>query len=229
MQSFTYLLINILTISLCFAFSFHHKIRFDKYFKTFLISSSIAAIPYLIWDIIFTKLGVWWFNETYTLGLSIGNLPLEEVMFFWFIPFSCTFTYYCLTKFFDFSFLKKYDKTVSLFLLLFFGLLLIFYHFKIYITIVSISCCLLIIFLAKVQSISITKLTLIYLILMLGFIPVNGVLTGYGLENPIVNYNPKDIIGIRLLTIPIEDIGFGFGLFLLNIYLFDTILKKHIN
>ena len=62
---------------------------------------------------------------------------------------------------------------------------------------------------------------------MLGFIPVNGVLTGYGLENPIVNYNPKDIIGIRLLTIPIEDIGFS--LFLLNIYLFDTILKKHIN
>ena len=64
---------------------------------------------------------------------------------------------------------------------------------------------------------------------MLGFIPVNGVLTGYGLENPIVNYNPKDIIGIRLLTIPIEDIGFGFGLFLLNIYLFVIIkLQKFI-
>lgn len=221
MQNFTYLFVNLFTISVCFAFSFHQKIRFDKYFKTFLISSSLASIPYLIWDAVFTKIGVWWFNTSYTLGISIGNLPLEEIMFFWFIPFSCTFTYYCLTEFFDFSFLKKYDKFFRVFLLVFFVLLLIFYHVKIYITVVSVFCCLLIILLTQEKSFSITKLTLIYLILMLGFIPVNGVLTGYGLENPIVNYNPKDILGVRLLTIPLEDIGFGFGMFLLNIYLFE--------
>lgn len=227
MQSFTYLLMNLFTVSVCFIFSFHPKIRFNLHFKTFLISSSLAAIPYLIWDLIFTKIGVWWFNETYTLGFNIGNLPLEEVMFFWFIPFSCTFTYYCLDKFFDFSILKRFDKITTLVFLIFFSLLLIFFNSKIYITVVSISCSLLIIVLfSRNKTISLSKLFLIYTILMLGFIPVNGVLTGYGLENPIVNYNPKDILGIRLLTIPVEDIGFGFGMFLLNIYLFEKFKLK---
>jgi lycopene cyclase domain-containing protein len=57
---------------------------------------------------------------------------------------------------------------------------------------------------------------------MLGFIPVNGVLTGTGLESAIVNYNPQEIIGFRVLTIPIEDFFYGYALILLNIYLFEV-------
>lgn len=40
---------------------------------------------------------------------------------------------------------------------------------------------------------------------MSGFFPINGVLTGAGLENPIVNYNTGDFLDIQLLTIAIED------------------------
>jgi lycopene cyclase domain-containing protein len=43
---------------------------------------------------------------------------------------------------------------------------------------------------------------------MVSFIPfilINGFLTGSFTEFPVVSYNPSEIIGIRLLNIPIED------------------------
>ena len=55
---------------------------------------------------------------------------------------------------------------------------------------------------------------------MLGFFPVNGVLTGTGLETPIVNYNPNEFMGIRMLTIPIEDAVYGYTQFILVLYFF---------
>ena len=45
---------------------------------------------------------------------------------------------------------------------------------------------------------------------MLGFFPVNGILTGSGLPSPVVNYNTDEIFNIRLWTIPIEDTAYGF-------------------
>jgi lycopene cyclase domain-containing protein len=60
----------------------------------------------------------------------------------------------------------------------------------------------------------ITEASMVYTLLMLGFFPVNGVLTGTGLESPIVNYNPDEFLGIRILTIPIEDAVYGYSQFL---------------
>ena len=49
---------------------------------------------------------------------------------------------------------------------------------------------------------------LAYLILLAGQLAVNGVLTG----RRVVRYNPSDILGVRLVFAPIEDLGFGFAL-----------------
>jgi lycopene cyclase domain-containing protein len=43
----------------------------------------------------------------------------------------------------------------------------------------------------------------------------NGVLTG----RKVVRYNPEDIIGLRLVYAPIEDLAFGFALVLLTLSL----------
>src|SRR5690606_34954881 len=107
---YTYLLINFFTIIICFIFSFHPKIKFNLYFKPFIILAIIVAIPFIIGDAIFTKMGVWWFNYDYVLGFKLLNLPLEEILFFICIPFSCIYTYYCLNKFFNLSWNKKYEN-----------------------------------------------------------------------------------------------------------------------
>ena len=93
-----YLLINILSISVPFLFSFHPKIQFYKLFRYFFPAMIISALVYLSWDIVFTKLGVWGFNEDYLIGFYIANLPIEEILFFICIPFASVFTHYTLIK-----------------------------------------------------------------------------------------------------------------------------------
>ena len=52
-----------------------------------------------------------------------------------------------------------------------------------------------------------------YAILFCFQLVVNGILTGL----PIVRYDPTAILGARLASAPIEDIGFGFALILLTL------------
>ena len=47
---------------------------------------------------------------------------------------------------------------------------------------------------------------LAYLVSFLPFILINGALTGSFTKSPVVNYNPDEIIGLRIFTIPIETV-----------------------
>lgn len=45
---------------------------------------------------------------------------------------------------------------------------------------------------------------------LIPFFVVNGVLTGTGIQGPVVWYDNTHNLEIRLLTIPVEDIGYAF-------------------
>jgi lycopene cyclase domain-containing protein len=51
-------------------------------------------------------------------------------------------------------------------------------------------------------------------------------LTGTGLEEPVVWYDNSENLSIRILTIPIEDIFYGFLLFLLIITFMELFRYK---
>lgn len=227
MQSFTYLLIDICSILICFIFSFDKRIQFNRYFGAFIKAGLLVAIPFILWDIQFTKMGVWWFDHRYTVKLSIAGLPLEEWLFFICIPFACVFTYFCLDKFFNFRFIEKFNSGIVLSIIIGCAILLIFSLRKIYpfvTSLVAISSLLYLYSIAKVDWIG--KATLIYVILLPGFFVVNGLLTGTGLAYPIVNYNSEDFLNIRMFTIPIEDMIYGYILFLWNIYFFKIFSRN---
>ena len=230
MKQYTYLLINFLTIVVCFIFSFHPKIRFDKYFGAFIKTSIMVAIPFLIWDAWFTHVGVWWFNEEYIVGVNLIGMPVEEWLFFICIPFSCVFTYFCLIKFFDMSWVEQYTKVIVFVVLAISVAVLVVFYGRMYTTLTAIVTIIAIVYLQFIARYSsLGRSSLIYLILMFGFIPVNGTLTGTGLESPVVNYNPDEIIGFRILTIPIEDFAYGYVLFFLNVYIFECITRSSVS
>lgn len=221
MQPYTYLLINFCTVFVCFIFSFHPKIKFYRHFGAFFKASFLVALFFVLWDIWFTKHGVWWFNYQYLSGIKISELPIEEILFFICIPFSCVFTYFCLDKFFKLDWKPQIEKVfVTVASVIFLGIA-IYYHDRIYtvVTFVSASITLLILyFFLRVSWIG--KASFVYIILLPGFLAVNGILTGTGLESPIVNYNAADFIGFRILTIPVEDFFYGYELILWNLYFF---------
>jgi len=230
MMQYTYGLILFCTVFICFIASFDGRIRFDQQFIPFLKASALVAFVFIAWDIWFTIRGVWWFDSRYTVGLVIAGLPMEEWLFFIFIPFSCVFTYYCIDKFFNVQYLSAFNNIIVFVSVVVCAVLALRYTDRIYTlvtAIVTIVTLLTLHFLLRIQWIS--QASLVFTLLMLGFLPVNGILTGTGLQSPIVNYNPKDFMGIRVLTIPIEDAIYGYTQFLLVLYFFKKFeIKKQI-
>ncbi len=181
----------------------------------------MVAIPFIAWDMYFTKIGVWWFNKAYTLGITVVGLPLEECLFFLCIPFSCVFTFFCLDKFFKLDWADAFNNLIVFVSTIICILIALLHYDKAYTFITAIATFLTLGYLHFWAQVSwIGRASLVYLVLMLGFFPVNGLLTGTGLDSAIVNYNPKEFLNIRLLTIPIEDAVYGYAQFILNIYFF---------
>jgi len=227
MITFTYSLILFFTIIVCFIASFDKRLQFNHHFVAFIKASIIVAIPFIAWDIWFTEKGVWWFNKNYTLGIIIAGLPLEEWLFFICIPFSCVFTYFCIDKFYKLKWLIGFNNLITFITIIICSVVALLHHDKIYTlvtSLITIATLIYLHFIARVNWIS--KASLVFTLLMLGFFPVNGMLTGTGLESPIVNYNPANFLGIRILTIPIEDAVYGYSQFLLNLYFFKLFSKK---
>ncbi len=222
-----YLLVDIFTLAVPLLASFHPKIKFYRTWKALFTAIVCVAVPFLIVDSIFTSLGVWSFNPAYITEIYLFNLPMEEIMFFICIPYSCIFTFYCLDKFYDLSWNPKAE---NIFCFLFSMVLFItglLFRQKIYTSSTFISTAILCLLLKFALHINwFGKALSVFAILILPFLLVNGILTGTGLSAPVVSYNPSYNLGIRIMTIPVEDFIYGFELFLLNLSLYLR-LNKH--
>lgn len=227
MKPFTYLLIDFLTVIICFIASFDKRIKFNRYFGAFLKAALLVLLPFIAWDIWFTAHGVWWFNTDYTTGYAIAGLPVEEWLFFICIPFACVFTFFCLDKFFRLDWADGFNNIIVFLSVIVCAVIALLHYDKIYTFVTAIAVLATVIYLRFVARVEwISRASFTYLILMLGFFPVNGVLTGTGLEAAIVNYNPKTFLGIRMLSIPIEDAAYGYSQFLLVLYFFKLFSKR---
>ncbi len=223
----TYLLIDLCSLSVPLVFSFHPKLNFYRQFRFLFPALFISSVIFILWDILFTKIGIWGFSETYTLGINFAGLPIEEYLFFLCIPYACLFTYHCLLLFFHPQWKPKTEKIVGTILSSLLILTGIFFYNKWYTSVTFLSSglfILLILFVFKVKWFG--KLLSIYPALLIPFFIVNGLLTGTGLQEPVVWYNSNEIIGFRLLSIPFEDVFYGMLLLLLNILIYERLKEK---
>jgi len=222
MKPYAYILIEFFTVIVCLIFSFDKRIQFHKHFTSFFKASLIVAVPFIIWDILFTEMEVWWFNFDYTLGIKLCGLPVEEWLFFICIPFSCIFTFFYIETFFKLDLLNRYTKLVSVLLIMICLFVAVCNTDKIYPLVTCITTIIVLIYLEFIVKADwVLKALVVYLILLPGFISVNGLLTGSMLDSPIVNYAPEEILNIRLFTIPVEDMLYGFTQFILVWYFFQ--------
>ncbi len=225
-----YLYVNLFTILVPFIFSFHKKLKFHLHFSSFLKASSLVAIPFILWDGYFTSLGIWGFNENYISGIKFFHLPIEEVLFFFCIPFSCIFTYHCLRLFFNLKWKEKTERVIILSLVLFLFVVGFIYLSHLYTSVTFISLAILLIILKFYFQVHwLSSFLSVYVVLLIPFSIVNGILTGTGLDSPVVWYNESHIIGLRLMTIPFEDVFYGLELLLLNVFFYHRFLDEKAN
>jgi len=184
-------------------------------------------IPFIAWDVYFTNIGVWGFNPDHLIGVNILNLPIEEWLFFLCVPYASIFTYHCFGVLIKKDILAKYTNFISLILVaLMVGASIV--HFdKLYTTSTFIALALVIIIFQwglKVKWLS--RFYFSYLVILLPFYIVNGMLTGMWLNEPVVIYNDLENLNIRWNTIPIEDVFYGMLLLLINIGLYEYLQSK---
>ena len=77
------------------------------------------------------------------------------------------------------------------------------------------------------QAAYLGRFYLAYLVIHLfPFLIVNGILTGTFLETPVVWYDDTQNLGIRILTIPLDDFVYGFLLYLSNVTLYEWFIRR---
>ena len=223
---FLYLLLNIGSVSIPFLYSFEKKMRFIKHWKAVFTSLTIVATVFLIWDAIFTANGVWGFNPDYHLNILFFGMPIEEWMFFFCIPYASIFIHYSLAYFKPKLLLSiKITRFITLFFMAIILPVVVLNTYKDY-TFVNYSFLLFILLMGFFYGIKyLQRFYISFLIILVPFFIVNGVLTGTGLEEPVVWYNNAENLGIRLTTIPIEDIGYAFSMIFGNILLIEKFKK----
>ena len=223
---YTYLLVDFFCIVFPFLFSFHPRLNFYRQWRYFLTPCFLTALLFLIWDVWFTKAGIWSFNPRYIIDANLFSLPLEEYLFFICIPYACVFTYHSITLFFDFSRFNVAAKWTSIALAVCLTTTALFHLPQLYtsVTFLLLSLLLATLLLARVRFLAAFFIT--FLIILIPFFISNGILTGSITPEPVVAYNNNYNLGIRMGTIPFEDTFYGMILLLLNITGFEYLKSR---
>lgn len=221
-----YLWLDLGSLALPLLFSFHPKIKFYKLWPSVLPGILVMASVFIPWDIYFTAEGFWGFNPKYLTGVQWLGLPMEEWLFFFCIPYACLFTHHVLSSLVSWWPLNK--KTTDWIYVLVASALIIglWYGIDQWYTATAFIYALLVLGLTQNTAPKLLpSFFMSYLIILIPFFIVNGVLTGSGLPEPIVWYNDSENFAVRLGTIPVEDTVYNLGM-LLTVALTATYIQQ---
>ncbi len=195
-----------------------------RYWPGVFLGIAVMSLLFVPWDVWFTSKQVWGFNDKYITGIEIGGLPIEEWMFFLVVPFACAFIYEVLNYFLPISPLKRVqDKITAGLILVSFVLSVVFVDRLYTFTTFSLLCLFLMWHLLINRSPYLGQFYLAFIIIQIPFLLINGALTGLFTQEPIVWYNNAENMSLRVLTIPLDDIGYNMLMLLIVI----TVLEQY--
>ncbi len=222
-----YLILLICSLFFPLALSFDRKVAFFRHWPSLIPSLLITGAFFVVFDIWFAKRAIWGFNPDYHSGIVLAGLPLEEWLFFLVIPYASIFIHYVMIAYFpgkELSDRLSTGITITLILLLALGILThpgrsyTMVYFLMMIVVLFIS--------SAMKDRLLNRFYLSFLVILIPFIIVNGILTGSFIEGEVVWYNPEEITGIRFITIPVEDFAYGFSMIMINLMLMNCLRKK---
>lgn len=220
---YTYLLLNVFTLMFPLLLSFDKKVAFFTKWKHFFPAMLLTGAFFIVWDVWFTEKGVWSFNPDYLIGINILNLPLEEWLFFFTIPYACVFIYECLRCWFSLKISLLNARYFSIPFASILMLVALLNYDKMYtsITFFLLAVMVLVQFVLFKTEI-LRNFIPAYAIAIGPFFLVNGILT----SNPVVIYNDLENLAFRIWTVPFEDIFYGMLLILMNITLMELFRQR---
>lgn len=213
-----YLLFNLLVLAGPLLLSFWRRTPFVHRFGAVALACLLASTPYVVWDALVTDRH-WWFNPAYTLDWRPLGLPPGEWLFFVTVPFACAFSW---------EFLIKPERGriepgrawiyAPLPLLVPAGLW-VYSLGKEYtgLTLMALGFAASVDWLSGVRLLTRTRYPAFAALLFAQVFVFNGYLTA----RPVVLYDAAYQLDLRVITIPIEDFGYGLSLMHLSLVFFE--------
>lgn len=224
-----YVFINLGAISIPFVAGFDKRLQFQKQWKFLFPAMLLTMLVFIPWDILKTYLEVWGFNPRYLTGYYIGNLPVEEWMFFIAIPYACLFTYHSLNYLVKTDYLGKYSNTITLSLAIFLLIIGVLNTDRLYTSVTFISTGGFLLFHhLMIKAPYMGRFYMMYFVTLIPFFIVNGLLTGSFIPEEVVYYDNTQNLGIRIGTIPVEDMVYGLLMLLMNVTWFEYLKNRGI-
>lgn len=224
LKNYTYILLMAGTVLVPFILSFEKSVEYYKKWKYLFPAIFLTGLFFIVWDVIFEKNGVWSFNPDYLMGIYLLNLPVEEWLFFIAVPFACTFIYEVIKVRIPGFEKPVFFKYFTWLIILVSVLLFVFHtekHYTFY-NFLFLAVYSLAVYLLKWFRPFYSKFYLAWIIGLIPFLAVNGILTGM----PVVEYNAMHNLGVRIITIPVEDSGYYLLLFLMVISLYEYLSAR---
>jgi len=215
MKKLSYLLFNLAIIFFPILGNLFYKKTIFPQITPFILSVSTVALIFIIWDIKVAE--KWWFfNDRYILGIKIFKLPIEEILFFFTVPYSClviflnlnyfitskiNFNFYYLLMIifllFSFYFLKK-KKAYPFFVFLLLSINIFFdYFLKVYL---------------------LNQINFYIYLIFTTFLTF--IFNYYLTSKKIITYNNNNKTNFLITTIPFEDFIYGINLLYANLILY---------
>lgn len=224
-EHYLYLLLDIGTVFFPFVLSFDKKVNYASKWYAVFPAIVLIGLPFLIHDYWFTRMGVWGFNERYLTGPHLLNLPIEEVLFFLVVPYSCTFIYACVRAYFPRATFGLFNHVVYVLLSIYLVAILVAGFGNWYSTMVALVALPVLLYVWRNRA-AYTHVPISFVLSVIPFFLMNSVLTGLFTPEPVVWYNPEEIVGLRWGMIPAEDILYCFILVVGNILVYKAYVTR---
>lgn len=227
MERATWTYFIILGLSLLYPLAQSFEKRVYMYRKMRFIFPGIFAIGtiYILWDVWFTKAGIWGFNHSFTRDFYLFGLPAEEWLFFLVVPYCCFFLFEVLRLF-----VKRFYHPVlsritiiALLVLLVGSLPWVFDQTYTFITFSFTALVLLLQLILKTYNTWFSGFLIMYMVSLIPFMVVNGFLTSI----PVVWYDNLENLGRRIYTVPVDDFIYLLGMLLPAMNIYQFLLKRY--
>lgn len=215
-----YFILLVSSVSVPLLLSFDKKLQFWKQWKYLFPAILAIAAIYIFFDIILTKAGVWGFNPSYHSNMLILGLPVEEWLFFIVIPYASIFLHDAFVLYFPQIKLNNLmSKIISASVIFILTAIVLINSGKIYTVYIFVTLISALIICLFSKSNILNHFYVTFLLILVPFIAVNAILTGTFIDGEVVWYNNDENLGIRFLTIPVEDFAYGFSMIFLSLML----------
>lgn len=221
-DQYHFLVIDLLIAAIPLSIAFKRNNRISSRWKGTFTAVAVSGAVFLAWEELFTRIGIWGFNEQYLLGIYIGLLPLEVYLFFFTVPLAFLLFYQALHTWVPRDLLGDVHPSITWFFLLCTVFLGVYFYPKIYTSVCfSVAALLLAAQMFVYKAAWLGRFYLAFFVALIPLLLLNGWLAGVFTEEPITWHNALETMGMTILDMPLENIVFLLAFLLLTAVIYE--------